>query len=281
MTRKLKKSNQKRVRGLKLGPNAGSIARYRDKLRILVDRMTAETARKVVALFKSPTAQEYQETIAMDASVSSQARILMNELTKKYNRLFALKAKDLAEGMVKDQLADSKRSLKKSLKHASQHVALKGDFFPPGLREIAKASVAENIMLIKSVSQRYMLRVQGAVMRSISAGEGSITDIRDHLTNYEGITERQVKNIADDQTRKAFNSVNSLRSQASGAEEFEWLHSGGGQKPRQSHIELNGKIFRFDDPPVINPATGKTGMPGEEPNCRCTFVPVFKIDKEE
>lgn len=45
-------------------------------------------------------------------------------------------------------------------------------------------------------------------------------------------------------------------------------------KERELHHELNGKIFRFDDPPIIDERTGQRGLPGETYNCRCGLTPI-------
>lgn len=43
---------------------------------------------------------------------------------------------------------------------------------------------------------------------------------------------------------------------------------------RDEHRELEGKIFSYDNPPVIDKHTGKVGLPGQTYNCRCVAIPV-------
>jgi SPP1 gp7 family putative phage head morphogenesis protein len=100
------------------------------------------------------------------------------------------------------------------------------------------------------------------------------------LQEYEGVTLRRARNIALDQTRKAYNNINKGRMQAIGVQKFEWVHSGGGQKPRELHIELDGQVFSFDDLPVIDERTGERGIPGQAINCRCTMVPVIEFETD-
>ena len=45
-------------------------------------------------------------------------------------------------------------------------------------------------------------------------------------------------------------------------------------RTRSGHLALNGKTFRWDDPPVINARTGERGHPGHDRNCRCYAEPV-------
>ena len=44
-------------------------------------------------------------------------------------------------------------------------------------------------------------------------------------------------------------------------------------RTRADHLRLNGRRFRWDDPPVIDTRTGERGHPGHDPRCRCTAEP--------
>jgi SPP1 gp7 family putative phage head morphogenesis protein len=265
------------IEGMRLAYNIGYQRLYVKQLKSLVDRMTRETNKKILFLFNSSTAKEF---MAMDESLASQARILMNALTNKFNFLFTDKSKPLSEKMVKDQAKYSKQILAQSLKKLSNSVTINANLITttPKLKEIAKASIAENISLIKSIPQEYMQKVRGSVMRAINSG-GDLKILNQSLKKYDVMTERRAKNIAEDQTRKAYNSINSVRMQSVGIKKFKWLHSGGGQHPRAAHMAMNGEIFSFDDLPVIDEHTGERGIPGQAINCRCTMNPVIEFSE--
>src|ERR1700761_6404854 len=82
------------VKGQPLNPSAAIEQRYYLALRVLIDRMVADTEHELGKLFKTEHAEEF---FAQDASVSSQARILTNALIKKYADLFASLSKPMAE----------------------------------------------------------------------------------------------------------------------------------------------------------------------------------------
>ena len=46
------------------------------------------------------------------------------------------------------------------------------------------------------------------------------------------------------------------------------------RRTRPGHLRLNGKTFRWDDPPVVNSNTGERGHPGMDRHCRCYAEPV-------
>ena len=262
-------------KGTRLENNAAVQVRYVNALSALTAQMTAQVKRDVVRLFKTDAAAAH---FAQDATIASQSRILVSSLSEKFAALFAKKAKPLAEGMVNNAAQVSKSTLHASLQKLSGGMSLKTSIDSPALKNIYKASVAENVSLIKSIAAQYMQSVEGAVMRSITTGNG-LQDLIPALEQYEGITHRRAKNIALDQTRKAYNSINKGRMQALGVTQFMWHHSGGGAHPREDHIEMDGNVYSFDNLPVIDQRTGERGIPGQAVNCKCVMSPVFQFDK--
>lgn len=59
-----------------------------------------------------------------------------------------------------------------------------------------------------------------------------------------------------------------------GVNEYMWSTSHD-SRVRHDHAELNGKIFRFDHPPVTNRHTMARNNPGEDYGCRCVAIPVL------
>lgn len=261
----------KQLRGKPLNPNVAAIARYYMLIDNLIAKMVKQTMRELNAFFKTPHAEEY---FAQDATVSAQAKILMAELQRKFDDLFALEAKPIALFMVDDASDSSAYMLASSLKELSGGLTLNTDIFTGELKEILAATIAENVSLIKSIPQQYFTQVQGSVMRSITTGKG-LADLIPELQKQHGITRRRARIIANDQTHKAFNNINKARLTKLGVKKFEWLHSAGAHKPRPDHVAMNGKTYSFDNLPVIDRKTGERGIPGQLINCRCRMVPVI------
>lgn len=268
------------LRGAPLNHNAMVAERYNKDLQSLVSQMTAQVEREIRKLFEGDAAQEY---FAVDESISSQARILTNKLTDTFNSLFARRSKMMASRAVKNSANASKSSLHFSLKELSGGLSIKTDFMTGDLSEVITASIAENVSLIKSISSDYLTEIQGAVMRSLQPGGNGLADLVPYFQDRKEITQRRARNIALDQTRKAYNSINTERLKSIGVKKFEWIHSGGGAHPRREHIKMDGNIYSFDDLPVIGIMYGNEvrGIPGQLPNCRCTMRPVIEFDGDE
>jgi len=263
--------------GLPLNYNYSVQLKYYKKMKPLFEKMFEETEREISKLFRSDTSELFfDEQFAQDASIAAQAKIVTNKLITKFGWLFNDKAREISEYMMNSTMNVSKSNLKDSIKQLSGGLSIKTDFLTGDLREITKSIVEENVSLIKSLSDRYLYNVQKAVLRSISFGNG-LKDLIPQLSKFKGITDRHAKNMALDQTRKAYNSINKARMEKVGIGKFKWVHSGGGQFPRKDHIEMDGNIYSFDNLPVIDKRTGERGIPGQAINCRCRMVPVIEF----
>ena len=285
---KLTKKRQQWVRGrtvaLKGSPLRHDIAagnRYADRIERLTAAMVEEVAREVKNIFRSDEASQY---FGQDASIASMTRITMNRLTDKFESLFKQKSRSFAEQMLFSINRDSKSKMFSSLQQLSGGLSIKTDFISQEMRDILKASTEQNVDLIRRIPRDYLGQVKTAVMASITQPDtGGIKQLQG--TIHELLDERgrqirnKARNTALDQTRKAYNNLNAGRARAVGITKYTWVHSGGGQRPREYHRDvLNGQVFSFDDPPVIDENTGERGIPGQLINCRCTFIPVVEFD---
>lgn len=265
------------MRGKVLVFPAAVAVRYSNKLVSAANEMTETTRREIEKLFAHPdvVAHFVRRGVAMDISPSSQARILTNKLKSRFEQLFNSNASAWASTMTNQTDAASQTNVQASLKDLSGGLTLKTDILTGSMSEFLTGVVAENVSLIKSIPSEYFMKVQGAVLRSITHGRG-LADLVPFFADQEGITQRRANTIATDQTHKAYNGLNAQRQQAVGLKQFEWIHSGGSQHPRWMHVELDGKTCSFASPPVID-EDGTRGLPGQLINCHCTQRPVISF----
>lgn len=263
----------------RLNVNAGIQAWYVKELQKLSQQMTKECYKVLAELYK----KGYPE-IAFDESISSQARIALNQLYNKYSDKFSKRGKYLAQSLLKKTNKYANWQLNNVLKTLLGIAATEFSFTLVGAAisaeksEIIKALIFENVSLIKSIPNEYFKQITGAVARSIENGEG-VKWLAQQLRTYGAKTERRAQLIAQDQTRKAYNSINLRNFQDSNIRKFKWLHSGGSRDPRPYHKDvLDGQIFDIDNPPIIDPKTKEKGYPGQLPYCRCTMAAVLDFD---
>lgn len=268
----------KALNGLPLHYNVTIEKEYTKAIRELIAEMSSQTIKTMRRVFK-----KNENILTMDASLSSQSRITLNRLKSKFIKLFKDKSDSIIDRMLKQTSKASASSINMSLKQLTGGFSLKGNILTPEVNETFKALSAENVALFRLIPETFFKNVTGAVMRGIIAGKG-ISAIDPIVRKYHEGSARQAELAALDQTRKAFTAVNKVRLEYHGITQFRWIHSGGGQHPRKSHQALNGKIFNFDNPPIINQEqvdkgyeAPEKGLPSQAINCRCVLQAVVKF----
>lgn len=284
----------KPIKGKVLRPNAATLARFNAAWQSLIAQMTRETTKELTALFKAERnvfdsfetrllrevgALPQPQAVAMDASLADMAQSVIDRLTIKFTALFNRQADAITGNMLTATSRDSDKGMQASLKDIGERLTIKPS---DSTRQIMSAAAQEAAGLIKRTPVDYLPMVQGDVMRSITTGNG-LQDLVPALEARNVKVKNWASNVAKDQTRKVYNNLNKVRMQEAGAEEYEWIHSGGSNKPRKYHLDrtpqgLNGRICRFDDPPIIDEKTGERGIPGQLPYCGCTMRPIFRFD---
>ncbi len=261
------------MRGGKLAYPAGVSARYKARLDALVMQMTRKTGKQLEKLFTD------EQFGTQDASVASQSRILLSAMQTQSQSMFDWIAKAEAERMVNGADKASKSATYTSLKELSGGLSIKTNVLSAAAKETMKASVVENVALIKSIPTQYFDQITQSTMRSITSGNG-LADLAPALEKYEGVTKRRAEFIARDQTSKAYANMNRDRMIKVGVKKAEWIHSGGGSHPRETHVEMDGKEFDIEKG-MYDSAIDKWIQPGVEPGCRCTSRPLITFDEGE
>ena len=268
----------------RLNPNAGIMSWYVKELKKLVQAMAKECNKEISGIYKD---LGYQTEFAQDDSISSQMRIALNALYDKYYSKFSDRAKRLIKKLLKDTNRYSNSQINAALKDMLGDKAngflLKGSAITPEKSEIMKALMFENVSLIKSIPDEYFKQITGAVARSIEGGMG-VKGLKDTLLpmlkKFGDKAERRAELIAQDQTRKAYNSINLRNFQENGITKFKWLHSGGSREPRPYHRDvLNGNIYDISTGAPNEPGKDPAYIyPGQEPYCRCVMQAVLDFE---
>ena len=110
----------------------------------------------------------------------------------------------------------------------------------------------------------------------LSGGENRrVETIAGQIQDELGITDRRAALIARDQVLGLNGDITQARHEAAGIEEYTWSTSKD-ERVRPGHAELEGTRQRYDDPPVIDEKTGRTGNPGDDFQCRCVGIPIIE-----
>jgi SPP1 gp7 family putative phage head morphogenesis protein len=132
--------------------------------------------------------------------------------------------------------------------------------------------VRENANLIRSVSFEQLERMRKIVSEHHATGEAHLS-LRNKLMDTFGLSRSRASLIARDQTLKLNADITRARQQEVGVTEYTWV-TANDERVRDAHADLDGKVIRWDDPPVVDPRTGRREHAGRDFQCRCVAVPV-------
>ncbi len=97
-----------------------------------------------------------------------------------------------------------------------------------------------------------------------------------------GVSVRKAKFLARNETSIFMSKYHEQRYGEAGITEYIWSTSHDarvrpalGTNGSDNHRVLDGRTFRFSNPPVVDPAKGRKANPGQDYNCRCVAIPIL------
>lgn len=97
--------------------------------------------------------------------------------------------------------------------------------------------------------------------------------LEDMIQKEKNISKKKAKFLARQETELLVAEYRKNRFKEMGVTRYRWS-SVMDERTRPLHRQLNGKIFSWDNPPIIDEHTGERGNPAEAYNCRCVAIPV-------
>lgn len=169
----------------------------------------------------------------------------------------------------------------------------KGILVAPQLDDRRRKQIADewenNIRLkIQGFTEEHIEELRQTIQAATFAGNRYENLIAGIQQSY-GVTENKARFLARQETNLLLAKFKETRYTDSGVSEYRWttVHMPKDRSPNQhtpgnvrySHGVLDGKIFRFDNPPITT-APGepvRRNNPGEDYNCRCTAVAIVRF----
>lgn len=225
-----------------------------------------QLVRAWVARIEELSAEILEEADARDAAVRTDADKLDDAFARMNARLMGI---DLA--------APLRRIGQEVAVHADKEVArtlaidLRGK--SSTLDRQVEAFVRENVARIRGTIP--LEKMREVISSHHAAGSDRIT-LRNKLMDTFGFSRSRANLVARDQVLKLNSQITQFRQQTLGVTEYRWV-TANDERVRDGHKQLDGKIIRWDDPPVVDERTGRRAHAGQDFQCRCTAVPV--VDK--
>jgi SPP1 gp7 family putative phage head morphogenesis protein len=138
----------------------------------------------------------------------------------------------------------------------------------PYARERIKDQYTYNLNLyIQKWQQEEIETLRLKVEKNVASGFRAESLQKDIQHQY-GVSARKAKFLARQETQLLTAKYSQARYQEAGLTKYRW-RTMGDRRVRDSHRALNRRIFSFDNPPIVDSATGARANPSEYFNCRC------------
>lgn len=138
--------------------------------------------------------------------------------------------------------------------------------------DLLRSLLAEQVSLISSLPMEAAARVQELAVRGMEGSERPSHVAAEILRTGE-VTESRARLIARTEVARASSLLTQARATHVGSEGYIW-RTARDRDVRPEHRKLEGKYFRWDDPPVAG-SSGERAHAGQIYNCRCNPEPVI------
>lgn len=137
-----------------------------------------------------------------------------------------------------------------------------------------EAGYRESMKLpIKDFTKAEAVKLRKAVQDNAESGYRFDT-LADAIRHRYGVAESKAKFLARQETSIFMSKFREERFKDVGVRRYVW-HTSNDERVRHGHKDLNGTVQFFDNPPIVDPTTGRRANPGEDFMCRCVAVPML------
>lgn len=155
----------------------------------------------------------------------------------------------------------------------------------PTLSESARKRIADewqnNMKLwITDFTKEEIEKLRKNMRKTVFAGNRYESAVKTIQRSY-GVSENKAKFLARQETSLLMTKFKETRYVEAGVKEYRWGCVAGSKlhPVRPWHKSLEGKVFRWDDPPITTKAGEpiRRNNPGQDYNCRCFAKPIVRF----
>lgn len=219
--------------------------------------------------------------IDVRAAISASESVFAQKLAKIDERLRKLLPEEIADRLKVSNIFD--RALFKVEREFQASVA--GITVAPKLSDEQRKRIADEYsnnmkLYIKDFSEKQITELRADVQKSVFTGNRYESLVDTIQKRYE-VSANKAKFLARQETSLLMTKFKETRYADAGVKEYIWGCVVGSPKHpvRPAHKKLEGKIFRWDDPPITTEPGEpvRRNNPGQDFNCRCFARPIVRF----
>lgn len=147
--------------------------------------------------------------------------------------------------------------------------------FTEDQEQAIKQQWQENLEIyIKEWSDDNILAMRKSITENVVAGRRASQMEKTISTKY-GQSKSKARFLARQETSILLSKMRETRYGNAGIFKYRWSTSKD-SRVRDRHRHLDGGIFTFDNPPIVDLETGRKANAGEDFNCRCVAIPIIE-----
>lgn len=180
--------------------------------------------------------------------------------------------------------ASARYSLEKSFEKAITQL---NDRFEEGIKDFIAApkltdEMRENLaemyttnmnLYIKGWTEKSIIRLRKRIQKNAFDGYRASSFVKEIEHDFQ-MSHAKAKFLARQETSLLMSQFREERYKSIGVTRYRWSTSGD-QRVRPHHKALNGKIFSWDNPPIVDDK-GHRAHPGQDFGCRCIAIPIIE-----
>lgn len=207
--------------------------------------------------------------VAEAAAYAMKAKGIHEELQRVLNE-----TQSHLESLVYDHSVNPTKSIDaidQGFKKAAAHLNVSPRLTPQAREELKKEYTNNMSIWIDKFSKEEIQALRQRV--EINATQGYRFDrLIASIKNRFSVSENKATFLARQETSLFLSKFREKRFKDAGFVKYRWSDSHDA-RVRPDHRHLNGRIFFYDDPPIVDQATGQRGNPGQAYGCRCVDIP--------
>ena len=141
------------------------------------------------------------------------------------------------------------------------------------IEKLAQDYTNNQDLSIKKWDFEQVTRLRNIIEGKVKTGYNKLDLIKMIEEEWE-VSRNKAKFLARQETSLFLSKFRRERSLEAGVQRYKWSTSHD-ERVRTRHKHLDGKIFFYGSPPIVDLKTGRREEPGEDYNCRCVAIPIL------
>lgn len=233
--------------------------------------------KQMFKILKADLPKEIQDTIAVSANAFNET------LLKVEKELAKVLPEDIAERVHSQKIFDDTLwKVDKKIGSTLKSISVLPKLSKESVKRISEEWQENMDLYIKKFAEEQIVDLRKNVLKHTMQG-GRYEDLVGSIQSSYGVTERKAHFLARQETSLMTAKFKETRYQEAGVDEYIWgCVAGSAKHPvRPAHKALQGKTFRWDEPPITTEPSEpvRRNNPGQDYNCRCFAKPIVRFDE--